>query len=77
MNARAFLRIVQALVGDGARSVVVDLGPAEVDASGLPALVMARGHIERCRGELVLRSPHSNTLKLLSEADLIDRFPVC
>jgi anti-anti-sigma regulatory factor len=76
-NRRAFLRIVQALVDRGVRSVVVDLGGAEVDRSGIGGLAVAQFRLQRRRGEIVLKAPRSSTLRLLTEARLIDRFPVC
>jgi hypothetical protein len=54
----------------------VDLSGAEVHCSGVSALAMALGHVGKCQGELVLKSPRPDTLKLLSQAGLIDRFPV-
>lgn len=72
----AFLRMVRLLIARGARSVVVDLGGAEVDASGMRALAVAQRRLERRRGEMILKAPRSGTLTLLSEAGLIDRFPL-
>jgi hypothetical protein len=69
--------MVQSLIADGARSLVVDLGPAEVTLGGVSALAAALRQVERCDGELVLKSPRANTLKGLSDAGIIDRFPVC
>lgn len=68
---------VQALADDGARSVVVDLGGAAVDASGLDALVTASALLEELNGELVLKSPRSDTLRLLDLAGLSDTFVIC
>lgn len=73
----AFLERVQALAEQGARSMVVDLGGALVDEGGLDALVGASGIIDRHRGELVLKSPRSETLKLLERAGLGAGFVIC
>lgn len=75
-TAPAFLQIVHSLVADGSRSVVVDLGGAEVSVAGVEALAIALAHVSQRHGELVLKSPRSHTLKLLSQAGVLDRFPV-
>lgn len=77
-SAARFSESVQALVGAGARSIVVDLGRARVvDGPGLWALRGGRMLVEAHRGELVLKSPRSDTLAVLERARLGDAFPIC
>ncbi|HET7719631.1 MAG TPA: STAS domain-containing protein, partial [Acidimicrobiales bacterium] len=68
---------VQALAEAGARSVIVDLGGAVVDAGGLNALVTASARLEDLKGELVLKSPRSDTLRLLDMTGLSNSFVIC
>lgn len=76
--APAFSALVRTLVDEGARSIVVDLGAADVvDAAGLQALVGAFEHLAQYRGEMVLRSPRSRTLQALNRAGLSDVLPIC
>lgn len=77
-TAPEVLRRVRALVEGGARSVVVDLGGTEViDSHGLAALVSASTLLDQHKGEMVLKSPRSATLKLLNLAGLGNRFVIC
>jgi|GEM_PF-6424407 anti-anti-sigma regulatory factor len=72
----AFLRIVQAVLGRGAHNVVVDLGEADVAASGLRALAIAQARVQGGGRRVVLKAPNSSTLRLLRDARLIDRFVI-
>lgn len=76
-TAPRFLAHVQALAEAGARSVIVDLGGASVDAGGLGALVTASALLKDLRGELVLKSPRSDTLRLLDMTGRSDSFVIC
>ena len=76
-TAPIFLERVQALADGGARSVIVDLGGAAVDARGLDALVGASALLARSKGEIVLKSPRSDTLKILDLAGLGSSFVIC
>ena len=76
-TAPRFLARVQALAEAGARSVIVDLGGAAVDAGGLNALVTASTLLEDLRGELVLKSPRSDTLRLLDMTGRSNSFVIC
>lgn len=76
-TAPRFLAQVQALAEAGARSVIVDLGGAVVDAGGLNALVTASARLEDLKGELVLKSPRSDTLRLLDMTGLSNSFVIC
>ena len=76
-TAEQFRTRVEALIEHGARSVVIDLGQAEItDSAGAQALRGALGDIQRQRGEMILKSPRSNTLRVLHLAGLSDVFPV-
>lgn len=77
-TAPDFLDRVLALVEEGARSIVVDLGGVEVvDSQGVAALATAQALLVSLTGELVLRSPRSRTLTVLDAAGLGDRFVIC
>jgi anti-anti-sigma factor len=76
-NAPAFLRAVQALAAEGIRSVVIDLGGADVSSAGVAALATALVYVQQRDGEVVLKSPRAGTLTQLSQAGLLDRFPLC
>lgn len=76
-TAPAFLERVRSLADEGARSVVIDLGGAEVDPGGVDALAGASALLARRKAELVLRSPRSNTLKLLDLAGLGSSVVIC
>ena len=77
-NAREFSEAVRALVGAGERSLVVDLGQAAVaDQSGVSALEGALKLLSLHKGELVLKSPRSGTLRCLELAGLGHSFTVC
>lgn len=78
LTAADFLERVLGLVAEGTRSIVVDLGGTEVvDSHGLAALDDARMLLDSASGELVLRSPRSATLELLSRTGTSDRFVIC
>lgn len=77
LTAADFLERVLGLVAEGARSIIVDLGGTEVvDPQGLAALDDARILLASASGELVLRSPRSATLELLSRTGTGDRFVI-
>jgi anti-anti-sigma factor len=77
-SAADFVGRVDRLVDAGARSVVVDLGACEVgDSAGIAALVTVAARLRGRRGELVLKSPRSPTLRLLESAGVSDTIPIC
>lgn len=77
-NARDFSEAVYTLIGPSDHTLVVDLGRAMVfDQAGVSALEGARKLLSRHDGELVLKSPRSETLRLLELAGLGNSFTVC
>jgi anti-anti-sigma factor len=76
-TAPAFLRWVHSLADEGVRSVVIDLGGAHVGLGGVDALANASASLARRKAEMVLRSPRSNTLKLLDLAGLGGSVVIC
>jgi anti-anti-sigma factor len=73
-----FVARVSALIDEGARSIVVDLGGAEVvDRHGAAALLSASTLLDQRKGEMVLKSPRSDTIKLLGVTGLGHQFIIC
>ncbi len=73
----AFTEAIEALVGGGTRSIVVDLARATiVEGPGLSALDEARGLMEARHGEFVLKAPHSDTLALLARKGQAGTFTI-